>query len=115
MVANTTSVATGRDRRPPKCPDCSAIGNPETLTLAHDDGCPVGRGQDETSAGDREFFDTHPDAPHMMRPLGWAEGVLLKTLGAVPPGTDLTGWRVMVSPFGPGVRTLRYLPPRGEA
>ncbi|MGI5325526.1 hypothetical protein [Actinomadura nitritigenes] len=115
MVANTTKVAAGRDRRPPKCPDCTARGDSATLTLTHDDGCPVGRGQDETSAGDREFFETHPNAPHMVRPLGWAEGIALKTLGAVPPHTDLTGWRVMVRQLAPGVRTRRYFPPRGGA
>ncbi|MBO2456551.1 hypothetical protein [Actinomadura violacea] len=107
----------GRDHSHPAiaCDDCTAVGNPDTLTLSHDDGCPVGRGLDEMSANDRAFFETRPNAPHRVRPVCWAEAQHLKRSGAVPADVDLTGWRVRIRPIGPGIRSRQYLPPRGGA
>ncbi len=110
--------AIGHDQPLPAiaCSDCSATGDPATLQFTHDDGCPVGRGLDEMTADDRRFFADHPAAPHRVRAITWAEVQQLKDHGAYPSDLDMAGWRVLVSqPFGPGVRTRRFLPPRGSA
>lgn len=106
--------APGRDQWAPPgaCADCTATAVDGDLT--HDDTCPIGRALDEMSADDRAFFADRPHAPHRVRPIRWVEVQQLRAADLIPAGADLSGWRVLVRQPAPGVRTRRFIPPKGR-
>lgn len=89
------------------CPDCTATLDRDTLTVEHDEGCPVGAEGDRVSAADRDFFEAHPWAQEYRRPLAWSEGVALAAAHGLPLGTRLAG-RVTVRRVAPGVRARLF-------
>lgn len=89
------------------CPDCTATLERHTLTVEHDEGCPVGAEGERVSAADRDFFAAHPWAEEYRRPLAWSEGVALVAAHGLPLGTRLAG-RVTVRRVAPGVRVRLF-------
>ncbi len=63
----------GRNRAPRRqCPDCIAVQNRDGV-LQHSDGCPFEAAMDAVSAGDRNWFETHPGATIRCRPPAMSE------------------------------------------
>lgn len=83
-----------------RCPDCS--GATVAGRLNHDETCPVGRGIDAATAGDRDWFAAHPEAHSYDRDLTWSELVEFALIDGLP--YTPAGGRVMVVQFAPGVR-----------
>jgi hypothetical protein len=84
------------------CPDCAAVDTGEPPTVRHRDTCPVGRGINDATASDREWFAAHPDSDVRERALTWAEREQQVALGAPPEQLD--GARVTVRNIASGVR-----------
>lgn len=93
------------------CPDCTGVMNLKKM-LRHDSTCPTGRGIDEMSEADREWFEAHPGETEYVRPLHWTERDQLIRSGDlnVPrpvPGASLEG-ETLVMQARPGVRIRRF-------
>jgi len=94
------------------CPDCGRAPDltGPTPTLRHDASCPIGRGLDAATAGDRDYFLDNPGTTVRERPCSWAERAQQIALGATP--AQLNGARVIVTAVTPGFRLRRIVPAR---
>lgn len=87
------------------CPDCAAVAESDDKggkTLCHEETCPLYGGVEKACDGDRDFFNSHPNADEYYRPITRAEIIDFE----YTTGNRIPEWvnKVHVVQVAPGIR-----------